>query len=216
MSKKILIVDDEEVLCDLLGETLHAAGYIITKAYDGQTAVDLLQNNKYDLAIIDLFLPIKTGIEIMQFIQESKIKIDVIMASGYTEASIAAEALKLGVRDFLIKPFNIKALKADIQKIFNSDIQMGSISNIENGSANINGNIPADENIVTIKTEKIENFTYDTPGVENLDFEAKSIGKDTILSALKTNNWNKSKAADNLGISLRSLYSIIKEYDLES
>jgi DNA-binding NtrC family response regulator len=216
MGKRILIVDDEEILCDLLGDSLKIDGHAITKAYDGQTALDLLQKNDYDLGIIDLFLPVKTGIEIMQFIKDNKIKIDIIMASGYTEAATAEEAIKLGARDFIIKPFNLKALKSVIQRIFDTDIRTKNYLDPERKFNNDDINIQVIEKTITSKTEKIKNDLQDSQRDESPDFVSESIGKDTILNELRATNWNRSKTADNLGISLLLLYSKIKEYDIKT
>jgi DNA-binding NtrC family response regulator len=113
---KILIVDDEELLCNLLGDTLTTDGYEVQKVYDGQSAINLLQENDYDVVILDLFLPQKNGIEVLKYISQNKKELQVIMATGYSDISSAVEALKMGAFDFLLKPFDINNLKIVLQR----------------------------------------------------------------------------------------------------
>ena len=69
---KILVVDDEETLCDLLGDSLANDGYDVTKTYDGQTAINLISETEFDAAIIDLLLPQKNGMDILRYALENK------------------------------------------------------------------------------------------------------------------------------------------------
>jgi two-component system, NtrC family, response regulator AtoC len=112
MSKgKVLIVDDEEILNDLLSNHLENEGYTVSKAYDGLTATELVDHNDYDIVILDVFLPKKHGLDVLKHIAKTEKNIQVIMATGYSDISSAVEALKMGAFDFLLKPFDMKALR---------------------------------------------------------------------------------------------------------
>ena len=112
MSKgKILVVDDEEILNDLLSNHLQNQGYTVTKAYDGLTATELVDNNDYDIVILDVFLPKKHGLDVLKHIVKTGKNIQVIMATGYSDISSAVESLKMGAFDFLLKPFDMNVLK---------------------------------------------------------------------------------------------------------
>lgn len=112
MSKgKILVVDDEEILNDLLSNHLQNQGYTVTKAYDGLTATELVDKNNYDIVILDVFLPKKHGLDVLKHIVKTGKNIQVIMATGYSDISSAVESLKMGAFDFLLKPFDMGVLK---------------------------------------------------------------------------------------------------------
>ena len=187
---KILIVDDEETLCDLLSETLLNEGYEVAKAYNGQSAVDEIESHEFDAVILDLFLPKKSGIEVLKHIAGKKITTQVIMATGYSDMSTAVEALKLGAFDFLLKPFNINNLKMILVKAVEKSEQLKKESIALENKAQV----------VETKTEG------------NIQ---PSSEKEYLESILKGTKWNKSKAAEMLGIPLKSLFEKIKKYDLK-
>jgi DNA-binding NtrC family response regulator len=216
MGKKILIVDDEEILCDLLAETLEAEGYDVMKIYDGQMAIDPLSLQKFDLAIIDLYLPKKSGIEILKFIHDNDIKTSVIMASGYSEIPVATEAMKLGARDFLLKPFNLNLLKQALERIFNP-IFPADFSNIPGNEIPKSNNA----NLNVIKSDYDKKTLLEEPRSATVSEEHK-IGsgifneKELMEVILKEMNGNKSKTAEKLGISLKTLHTKMNEYGIEN
>jgi two-component system, NtrC family, response regulator AtoC len=117
MSKgKILIVDDEEILNDLLSNHLKNEGFDVSKAYDGLTATELVDANDYDIVILDVFLPKKHGLDVLKHIARTEKNIQVIMATGYSDISSAVESLKMGAFDFLLKPFDMNVLKGLLEK----------------------------------------------------------------------------------------------------
>jgi DNA-binding NtrC family response regulator len=118
MSKgKILIVDDEEILNDLLSNHLKNEGFDVSKAYDGLTATELVDANDYDIVILDVFLPKKHGLDVLKHIARTEKNIQVIMATGYSDISSAVESLKMGAFDFLLKPFDMNVLKGDRKSV---------------------------------------------------------------------------------------------------
>jgi DNA-binding NtrC family response regulator len=207
---KILIVDDEESLCDLLGDTLTTEGYEVTKTYDGQTAINLLGENEYDAAVIDLLLPQKNGMDILKYALEKKKPTKIIMATGYGEMSTTVEAIKLGAFDFLTKPFDINNLKLILKKAIEikkeEDIQR--IKNpVKDELAPEQTEIPGTKNSLVSAPDRDVN--PDAPLAPEEEEKRK------ILAVLKDTNWNKSKSADLLGISLKELYSKIKNLGLK-
>ncbi len=117
MSKKLLVVDDEEILLKGLKYSLEQDGYIIDTAIDGLEAYEKAINNEYDLVVLDLMLPKMDGLEVCRKIREkSMVPIIILTAKGEDTSKVLG--LEYGADDYLTKPFNILELKARIKAIF--------------------------------------------------------------------------------------------------
>jgi signal transduction histidine kinase/CheY-like chemotaxis protein len=113
---KILIVDDDPTICELLDGSLTSQGYEITVANDSFQALELIEASRFNVAILTPMLPGPNGIEILDRIQERQIKTEVIVLTAHASFEIAIEALRLGAYDYILKPFQIHALGATIQR----------------------------------------------------------------------------------------------------
>ena len=114
---RILIADDEEALRELLREQLSAQGYTIDEAPDGEVAVEKLQKGKYDLAILDINMPRKNGLEVLKHIREQKLPMRVIMLTGRLGFSVGSESILLGADEYITKPFDLDYLEMAIKKV---------------------------------------------------------------------------------------------------
>ena len=114
---RILIADDEEALRELLREHLSAQGYTIDEAPDGEVAVEKLQKEKYDLAILDINMPRKNGLEVLKHIREQKLPMRVIMLTGRLGFSVGSESILLGADEYITKPFDLDYLEMAIKKV---------------------------------------------------------------------------------------------------
>jgi DNA-binding NtrC family response regulator len=103
---KILIVDDEEAICDSLMGWFTDDGYQVGTARDAREAMQKLQSEKYDLALLDIKLPGMDGMELQQRIKEVDPDITVIMITAYASVETAVQALKAGAFDYITKPFD--------------------------------------------------------------------------------------------------------------
>ena len=103
-SKKILIVDDEAIVRESLRDWLTYAGYDLTVAENGETALELAGTNDFDIMILDVRLPGKTGIRILREIKEIKPRIRSIVITAYPTVELAEEARQLGAIEYLTKP----------------------------------------------------------------------------------------------------------------
>ena len=112
---KILIVDDEKPINDLIEMNLSEAGYICTSAYDGIEACDILENERFDLVLLDIMLPGANGYEVLDYIKPLNIPVIFLTAKGSTEDKV--KGLKLGADDYLTKPFEIVELLARVESI---------------------------------------------------------------------------------------------------
>jgi len=115
---KILVVDDNESICDLLDSMLSDEGYQVSVAYRGDTAVEMLQQDKYNLVMLDLMLPGVHGIEILRVIRETCPGTDAVMMTSTASLDTAVEALRLGAQDYLQKPFeNLDVVVHVVEKV---------------------------------------------------------------------------------------------------
>ncbi len=112
---KILIVDDEKPICDLIDMNLSAAGYSCVAVQDGLAAIDEVEKNNFDLVLLDIMLPGADGYDVMEYIKPYKVP--VIFISAKHEVRDRVKGLKLGADDYLIKPFDVTELLARVEAV---------------------------------------------------------------------------------------------------
>lgn len=112
---KILIVEDEQAISDLIKINLVDAGYYCNVAYDGMFAADLVEKNKYDLILLDIMLPKLDGYELIDYIKTKSIP--VIFLTARTSIKDRVKGLKIGAEDYITKPFDIEELLARIEVV---------------------------------------------------------------------------------------------------
>lgn len=112
---KILIVDDEKPIRDLIDLNLSAAGYDCVTAKDGLSAIDAVEKNTFDLILLDIMLPGADGYDVMDYIRPYKIP--VIFISAKHEVRDRVKGLKLGAEDYLVKPFDVTELLARVEVV---------------------------------------------------------------------------------------------------
>jgi len=103
--KKILIVDDERTLVEILKNKFNKSGFQIVVAYDGEEGLKKIKEEKPDLVLLDVVMPKMDGITMLQVLRQGKLNQDtpVILLTNLDDAGRVAEAAKLGVYDFLVK-----------------------------------------------------------------------------------------------------------------
>ncbi|HWS29791.1 MAG TPA: response regulator transcription factor [Clostridia bacterium] len=111
----ILIVEDEKAISNLMLISLKAEGYACTCAYDGKEAADLIEQNRYDLILLDIMLPEIDGYELLEYIRPTGIPVIFITAKGNLNDRI--KGLRLGADDYLVKPFQIGELTARVEAL---------------------------------------------------------------------------------------------------
>lgn len=116
MAKKVLVVDDEKLIVKGIRFSLEQDGMEVTCAYDGEEALHLAQENKFDMILLDIMLPKMDGFEVCQAIREfSNMPIVMLTAKGDDMDKILG--LEYGADDYITKPFNILEVKARIKVI---------------------------------------------------------------------------------------------------
>jgi DNA-binding NtrC family response regulator len=117
MPEKILIIDDEATLRERLAEALREEGWYIQTAPDGAVALKELSEKDFDLIVCDLMLPGMDGIEVLKKVKEINPDVQFIMITAYPTVENAVEAMKIGARDYVVKPFRFDEIILRIRNI---------------------------------------------------------------------------------------------------
>ena len=116
---RILIVDDEDDLRELLSHVLSARGYEIQSAANGEEAILALKRESFDLALLDIQMPKINGIQVLRYINENAPSTRAIMLTGYADLKNAMEAREFGATDFISKPYKLDDILSTIQRALN-------------------------------------------------------------------------------------------------
>ncbi|MBN2009868.1 response regulator [candidate division KSB1 bacterium] len=108
---KILIVDDEENIRNLLESFLNKQGFETAVAKNGDDALHIIRKQQIDLTFLDVKLPGKDGVEILKAIKDTTPDITVIMISGHATVQTAEQTLKIGAFDYIKKPLNLEKVE---------------------------------------------------------------------------------------------------------
>lgn len=120
MEDRILIVDDEEVICNVLDRRLTKEGYSCTTANNGKEALNHFYKNSFSLIISDMKMPEMTGIELLQKVKAIDPKMKMIMVTAYPDIDLAVNAMRLGAYDFIIKPADLDLIVMSVKKALES------------------------------------------------------------------------------------------------
>ena len=121
MKKSILIADDEEAVLESLDMVLSDEGYSCTTALDGFQVLDLLGSGRFDLVILDLWMPRMNGIKVLQKIMDVQSDLPVIILSSYYDSDVISQALTCGVREYLIKPIEFEELIGVVNRLLHAN-----------------------------------------------------------------------------------------------
>ncbi len=114
---RILLAEDEEQLARVLKLAMEKAGYTVDQVADGQSAVDLAKENAYDVMILDIMMPVKTGLEALKEIRASGDRTYVMMLTAMAEVDDKVTGLDAGADDYMTKPFSLKELLARLRSL---------------------------------------------------------------------------------------------------
>jgi len=109
--EKILIIDDEKSILDLLSVVFEKEGYSVETSLSATRAVDLIDKQDFDLIISDIKMPKMSGMELLRYVRENRPDIPIVMITAYGTIKQAVEALKAGAADYVVKPFDVEELK---------------------------------------------------------------------------------------------------------
>ncbi|GAA0766124.1 response regulator transcription factor [Clostridium subterminale] len=112
---KILTVEDEKPISNLIKINLLDAGYDCECSFDGEQAIEMIEKNNYDLILLDIMLPKVDGYELFEYIKP--LEIPVIFLTAKSDVKDTVKGLKLGAEDYLTKPFEIMELLARVERV---------------------------------------------------------------------------------------------------
>ena len=112
---KILIVEDEEPISNLIRMSLTKAGYHCEQAFDGESAADAIEGGYYDLILLDIMLPGINGYELLEYIKTKEIPVIFITAMGDLDDRV--KGLRAGAEDYITKPFEMLEVQARIETV---------------------------------------------------------------------------------------------------
>ena len=121
---KILIIDDDEELCELVAEYLSVEGFETEAVHDGESGLQKALSNDYELAVLDVMLPKKNGFDVLRDLRKSS-KLPVVMLTAKGDDMERIVGLEIGADDYLPKPFNprelVARLRAVLRRVNDSD-----------------------------------------------------------------------------------------------
>ena len=119
-NNEILVVDDDQHILDAVSSMLRESGYNVSACINAKDAASLVKENKYNAVLTDIKMPEVSGIELLDRIRRYDMDVPVILMTGYANLDMAIDAVKMGVFDFITKPFRTEYLISTIEKAVNS------------------------------------------------------------------------------------------------
>lgn len=119
MGLKVLVVDDEEDIVEVVQDRLEAYGFTVVTASTGLEALKKLSSEKFDGIFLDVKMPEMGGIEVLEEIRKKDKKIPIIIITSSSSREAAIEAIAKGANDYVLKPFEWEELKAKIERVYN-------------------------------------------------------------------------------------------------
>ena len=113
---KILVVDDEKIVCDMARRCLELEGYEVTTFTDSTQALDVLRQERFDVMIADLKMKEVDGLQLLEFVRENWPETKVIMLTAFATVETAVEAFHKQAFDYFTKPVRIDDLKASVAR----------------------------------------------------------------------------------------------------
>ena len=114
---RLLIVEDEKQICDMVAKSLYAVGYEVDTCYDGGEALEYILAENYDLIVLDLNLPGIDGMDILRELRQSNEETKVLILSARGQIVDKVEGLDAGANDYMEKPFHLQELEARIRSL---------------------------------------------------------------------------------------------------
>jgi two-component system response regulator PilR (NtrC family) len=128
---RVMVVDDEENIREILTNYLESLGYEVVTAQDGEDALNKFEVGGFDLVISDLLMPNIDGLQLLKKVREIDRDVIFLMITGYPSIETAVEAIKKGAYDYITKPFHMEDVKLRIERSFEKKNLKDRLSTIQ-------------------------------------------------------------------------------------
>jgi len=179
---KVLLLEDDELLNEIIEEYLISLNYSVVTIYDGQEALERIYEESFQLLILDVNVPSLTGFNLLRTLKENKIDIPTIFITSLHTARDVEDGFNAGADDYIKKPFQLSELKVRLSNI-------KRLRNIDaSGIVKINENI---EYSFDSKLLTVDENTYTLSKIESkvLEFFIKNKNKAVSIEEISLNNW---------------------------
>ena len=120
----ILVVDDEQEICEILCSDLSEQGYLCSAVPRGQDALAKLKTENFNIVLLDIGLPDISGMEILRMINRVRHNVAIIMTTGVDSIDMAVEAMKSGAVDYIVKPFRLDKINNSVRNVLENEKQL--------------------------------------------------------------------------------------------
>ncbi|HLP46002.1 MAG TPA: response regulator [Candidatus Kapabacteria bacterium] len=195
MSKQtILIVEDDRKVVELLKETIEEIGNgcAIKIAYNGKEAVEILEKEKIELALLDIKMPVMDGVQVLTELHNRKIWLPIIILTAYSVKDIEHKLLEFGIVDYLSKPLDIAKLKKRIKEVLKNREQKDSITGMSLAAILQVLEMEQRTGVISIKTDKKSGRIFFKKGMV-VDIDAEGLTPEEALGEL-LDQTNKDQA----------------------
>lgn len=184
---RILVADDEQQLSHVLSSAMTASGYQVDIANNGQEAVEQAKENAYDVIILDIMMPVKSGLEALKEIRATGNRTYIMMLTAMGEEDDKVTGLDAGADDYLTKPFSLKELLARLRSRQRRDDSY-QVDVLEFGDLTLNGNDQSLESHNSISLTNRENRL--------LQYFILNANKELSANELINHVWDENETAD--------------------
>ncbi len=196
--EKIFLIDDDEGLIHFLSRFFQRKGYAVKTCLSGRDAIKIIQQEIFDLILLDYKMPELNGIDILTSIKASQVKTPVILMTAYGSTDIAIEAMKRGAYDYLVKPFERKELSRIVGEALQVNRQMKEIVSFS-GAEIADPTLPIGNELKIIGTSRRMQDVYKLIGqiaesdVSVLITGESGTGKELVARAIYHHSTRKEK-----------------------
>lgn len=184
---RILVAEDEQQLSHVLSSAMTASGYQVDIANNGQEAVEQAKENAYDVIILDIMMPVKSGLEALKEIRATGNRTYIMMLTAMGEEDDKVTGLDAGADDYLTKPFSLKELLARLRSRQRRDDSY-QVDVLEFGDLTLNGNDQSLESHNSISLTNRENRL--------LQYFILNANKELSANELINHVWGENETAD--------------------
>lgn len=184
---RILVADDEQQLSHVLSSAMTASGYQVDIATNGQEAVEQAKENAYDVIILDIMMPVKSGLEALKEIRATGNRTYIMMLTAMGEEDDKVTGLDAGADDYLTKPFSLKELLARLRSRQRRDDSY-QVDVLEFGDLTLNGNDQSLESRNSISLTNRENRL--------LQYFILNANKELSVNELISHVWDENDTVD--------------------